>query len=870
MTTDDASPQPSLGGQIVWRPNPGPQTTFLRLAADEALFGGEMGGGKLLRLTERITTPTGWTTMGEVRVGDLVVDADGIPVRVTALSAVETDAEAWELEFDDGERVIACADHQWLTLTCKERAAQSRMTDAARAARRAERPKLGRGAKPWLAERNAARAGGLKEPPPSRGRVRTTAEIAASLRGQNGGAWNHAIQNPAPAVLPEAELPIDPYVLGAWLGDGSSRGGVIYGIDPEVWENVEAAGYVVKHYRVATAHGVRGLTAELRAIGQIKPRGCARGTPSHKHIPQAYLRGSIAQRLALLQGLCDTDGHATDRGGIEFTTTSRALRDGMVELLATLGIKPSVRLGRAMLNGRDISAKWRIGFYTALPCFRIARKAARQKREGFRGVHDRRYVVGARRVPSEPMRCISVDSPTRTYLIGDRMIPTHNSVGLLAGATRHIHHPSYRGVIFRRYRDSLFEAGGLVERATVLYRRLGARSTSQGRVWLWPSGARVDLDSLANPNVLASQRGEYQYVGFDELSEWDLAIYWETMLTRLRSSAGIPVRARATANPGGKGEAWIRERFAPWIYPPGHPEYDGPRAADGQTLWFRLDDATDRIVRCERGEPGAMSRSFVAARTATNVHLDRAKYHANLSTMDALTRRRMRDGDFLAKVEAGEMFRREWWSELTPDGHGRGTIVATWPGRVVGRVRYWDFAATEKVEGKKPAATAGVRQSLDHEGFTTVEDVTQDWLRPGQVEELVLACAQRDRELFGFNCPTVIELDPGQAGVSQAARYAKILAGLPFRTVRPSGDKVARARPFSSQAEAGRVRLVRNATWNGRLIDELVAFPLGKLKDQVDACSGGYLQLLTRTPLIVPGSLPQGARRETARHPGGY
>ncbi len=391
------------------------------------IMGGEAGCGKALALHTRVPTPSGWTTMGALLPGDMVFDIDGNPTMVTWCSAIEDRPEAWELEFDDGERIVANANHLWVTLTLAERSAQLKHDPEWRARRRANRPSRsnGRGTTRFTASltaRNIRHATAMRETlkvPPTRGSSKTTKEIVETLFVRR--RVNHSIQNPAPLNLPSVVLPIDPYVMGAWLGDGTTSDGSVAGLDEGVFSSIEAAGYVVNRRKQLELRGVLGLRKHLRAAGVL----------GNKHIPQIYLRASVEQRLALLQGLCDTDGHATKEGFIEFTTTSEALRDGMVELLASLGIKPSCHEGRATLYGRDISAKWRILFASSMPCFRIQRKAVRQKQPVFRSRSFRRYIVAARRVPSEPMRCIGVDAPTKTYLVGDRMIATHNSTLLM-------------------------------------------------------------------------------------------------------------------------------------------------------------------------------------------------------------------------------------------------------------------------------------------------------------------------------------------------------------------------------------------------------------------------------------------------------
>ena len=139
--------------------------------------------GKALALDTPLATPTGWTTMGEVRVGDELIAADGTPTRVVAATEVLQDRPCYEVVFDDGSTIVADAWHEWLTDDRRSR----------------------RGTRGASAE------------------LRTTEQIAATLRcGTADGRLNHSVRNARPLHLPEADLPVDPYVLGAWLGDGST------------------------------------------------------------------------------------------------------------------------------------------------------------------------------------------------------------------------------------------------------------------------------------------------------------------------------------------------------------------------------------------------------------------------------------------------------------------------------------------------------------------------------------------------------------------------------------------------------------------------------------------------------------------------
>ncbi|MEV8436249.1 replicative DNA helicase [Actinosynnema sp. NPDC051121] len=309
------------------------------------------GVGKALALDTPLATPTGWTTMGEVAVGDRLIGADGRPTTVVAATGVMRGRPCYEVEFSDGSVLVADAEHQWLTET--------------RASRRAE-------------------------PPPGRrasGEVLTTREIAESLR-----RVDHAVANASPLDLPEADLPLGPYTLGARLGGGESA------VDPEVAWHVEAEAHDVVHGSTVTA----------------------------EHVPAAYLRASTAQRRALLAGLLDTGGTVTADGSVRFATSSRRLAEDVRELVVGLGHRCATGTERG-----DLAAVVHtVTFGTDEDVFRLERKRLvlkeRARAGGVTGSGSR-SIVDVRPIPSVPVRCVEVDNEDHLYLAGRSMIPTHNS-----------------------------------------------------------------------------------------------------------------------------------------------------------------------------------------------------------------------------------------------------------------------------------------------------------------------------------------------------------------------------------------------------------------------------------------------------------
>ncbi len=269
--------------------------------------------------------------------------------------------------------------------------------------------------------------------------VRSTLEIAATLSTPDGMA-NHTVRVAAPIQCPAADLPLPPYALGVWAGDGDSRNPIYTSIDPEVAAFLEADGIVVVDLgRPATkpeTYRARRYAMRSPVRRRLDELGLLRGAdpvsrPRTKHIPKPYLRGSIEQRRALLAGLMDTDGTVSRVGACEFTNTTQQLAYDVHELACSLGYRATIRAGRATLNGRDCGPKWTVAWTTTDRVFRLERKHLVHKERTARCAPERllnRYITAVEPVASVPVRCITVDSSSRLYLVGRTFIPTHNTV----------------------------------------------------------------------------------------------------------------------------------------------------------------------------------------------------------------------------------------------------------------------------------------------------------------------------------------------------------------------------------------------------------------------------------------------------------
>jgi deoxycytidine triphosphate deaminase len=371
--------------------------------------------GKALALDTPIPTPTGWRTMADLEPGDLVFDERGAPTPIVAVTAPMVGRPCREVIFSDGTKVVADADHQWVTVDKRGRI------------------------------RGRFQVG-----------VRTTEEIARTVRV--AGELNHHVPLAGPVQYPHRiDLPVEPYTLGAWLGDGTTTAAAITTVDEEILEQISGEGYPVRRLADAphlfsvgaTGRTRDALTGRYERNGTLSSRLREMGVRDGTFIPRAYLEADVNQRLALLQGLMDTDGFVDDVAGrCEFTSTNSALADGVTELAASLGFRPVQTEGRATLNGVDKGPKFRVKFTPDRPVFRLARKLARQKPANARYQRFRAIDV-VREVPTVPVRCIQVASPRGVFLASRSFIPTHNSslgrLGLLIHSTAGYVDPGWKG-----------------------------------------------------------------------------------------------------------------------------------------------------------------------------------------------------------------------------------------------------------------------------------------------------------------------------------------------------------------------------------------------------------------------------------------
>jgi len=368
---------------------------FIKTQQNLFLFG-RRGVGKMLDLETELPTSTGLIKLKDLKEGDQLFDENGDICNVIKLHPINNSPESYQIIFDDGNTVNACADHLWLTWDKKSR--------------------KNKNFKP---------------------QVRSTKEILNTLFTNSfKKETNHSILVSKPIKYNNQNLLIDPYVLGCWLGDGQTNSGSIECADLEILEEIEKSGYSIhkthkninnksksSNYRIGDL-----IKIKYTKIGRLKKELQELNILNNKHIPNIYLYSSIEQRLRLLQGLLDTDGCCNKNGRIEFSSKLPHLSYQVKQLVESLGIKCSIHCNDSFFNGKKYNKRYRVSFITKLPVFKLKRKLANIKKSSAQdNRHLHRYIKNIIPIKPIPMRCITVDSKSSLFLITKSFIPTHNT-----------------------------------------------------------------------------------------------------------------------------------------------------------------------------------------------------------------------------------------------------------------------------------------------------------------------------------------------------------------------------------------------------------------------------------------------------------
>lgn len=375
-----------------------------------------------------------------------------------------------------------------------------------------------------------------------------------------------------------------------------------------------------------------------------------------------------------------------------------------------------------------------------------------------------------------------------------------------------------------------------------LYAQNGGRLRQQpDLLWRFGSGAKIAFGHLEHDKTVFDWQGaQVALICFDELTHFTRAQFFY-MLSRNRSTCGVRPYVRATTNPD--ADSWVAELIAWWIdQNTGLPI---PERAGVLRYFARIGerlvwgDSAEELRTAHRGtEPKSLT--FIPALLDDNAILTASDpgYRSNLMALQLVDRERLLKGNWKIRPAAGLYFRRSWC-----------TVVDASP-PIVQAVRGWDLAATVKTDDNDPDATSGTKIGKLADGRIVVLHSTHFFGSPGDVERELKNTATNDGKSVGIALPQ----DPAQAGKSQKANLAKLLAGYDVRFKSIGGDKITRFKAFSAQAEAGNV-LVLRGPWNEHWFGALESFgPDVKHDDDADSTSEAYNALLgvADVPIVIP------------------
>ncbi len=346
--------------------------------------------------------------------------------------------------------------------------------------------------------------------------------------------------------------------------------------------------------------------------------------------------------------------------------------------------------------------------------------------------------------------------------------------------------PGSSALILRRTFSELALPNAIMDRA---HDWLGKRVHWDGdnKTFRWPNRATLTFGFLKTENDKYRYQGpDFNTICFDEVTQFSESQY-NYLHSRLRRAEGsqIPIRMRSAGNPDGVGLEWVKRHFV---------------------------------------KPGDKSRPFIPGKFRENPYLDQDAYEKELDKLDAVTRARLKYGDWEIQA-AGNKFKREWFE-----------IVRDYP-HDARKVRFWDLAATEPKPGKDPDWTAGAFMAeLSGIYYLKIQRLRAS---PKGVEDYTRQTAAMD----GKEVEIVIEQEPGSSGVHVIDHYQReVLKGYSVYGERSTGSKEVRANPFSAACEAGNIKLIEG-DWVSEFLDEAVLFPEGAHDDQVDSASGAFNRL---------------------------
>lgn len=387
------------------------------------------------------------------------------------------------------------------------------------------------------------------------------------------------------------------------------------------------------------------------------------------------------------------------------------------------------------------------------------------------------------------------------------------SVAQLMAALQFVDIPGYSAILFRKTYADLSLPNALIDMSKqwlMPFVNAGeVKWKEKEKQYAFSSGSTLSFGYLESENDCYRYQGaEFQYIGMDEVTHIAPSNY-RYLFSRLRKpkTLNVPLRFRATANPGGQYGEYYYNRFF--------------------------------VEGADKG------RIFIGAGLDDNPHLDAEEYKKSLDELDPVQKEQLLNGNWEIR-EQGDLLSRHWFT-IVP--FSQVPVYAK-------RVRFWDLAATDPKKRKsknkrEPDWTVGFKMCMTG-GVYWIEDIVRVQKSPMEVEALI----KKTAELDGYSCAIRMEQEPGSSGAVTTDHYSRnVLTGYDFLGVLSSGSKVERVRPASAAAQNGNV-LISNKCRNYQpFFDEADLFPFAVHDDTIDGFSGAFNYFKTVPTMSVPTSI---------------
>lgn len=650
----------------------GAQERILSVDADIKVIGGSRGGPLLV--DTRVVTPFGYRRIGDLKSGDIISGTDGGMQRVVYRKDHGM-LPAYKLKFVDGSEVIASYDHLW----------NVRKTCYVSKKRKLNNLSLQDDFRVWTTQMIVEHLTKVKN-----GEIKNSRLIIPLCEPiKFTRSWGNRHYKPTTS----------PYIIGALLGDGcitecvknGSYDALLSSADKEIVEEFEKSGFDMSNYAQKennAAKDYRITNASLR--NDLEGLKLYNHNAFSKFVPNVYKWGTVDTRIAIVQGLMDTDGTIDKRGHCSFSTVSKQLAEDMKFLINSLGGLATISKceNHYVKDGKRIEASDYYDVYIRINdshrLFRLTRKKALCT-EYNGGVSELgRHIVDFEYVGEKECCCIAVNNTNSLFMVED-FIVTHNSKSFsaLMETLKDIRNSDFHGLILRKEKNDL---DSLISDSYKVYSQFGIYNKSQNDMtWNFQNGGWLKFSYYAGAYQDFKDRfqgRQYAYIAIDEGTQIEYKKF-KYLLTNNRNASHIRNRFWITCNPD--PESWVRKFIDWWVDEEGYiiPERDCQIRycfMDGDTpdsifwgntreeVYEQCSELIDSLWKDSYEELGytkldmfIKSVTFIRADVSENIKLisTDASYIANLAQQDE--EQRMRDleanwnwkaaGDDMVKIE---------------------------------------------------------------------------------------------------------------------------------------------------------------------------------------------------------------------------